>query len=252
MQAVFLSDAHIQSHDDPSLPPLVAFLEKIAGTIDRLFVVGDLFHTWFGFRRVVFDEYVPLLGTLHALKRAGTQIVYVTGNHDYEMGHFFEEILDAEVHDSEMTLDLDGQKAFVAHGDLTNQKDRSCRVLRGILHARLSRWLGRRLPPSWIWRLGQGLVRSCSGNAADHAAFAPVFQDYAARKFDEGCSTVILGHSHVPVFREERAGATARTYVNLGDWVTHRTFLRWDHGRLRLKQWTWPDAVEKDFAPPTE
>src|SRR3990172_6186311 len=107
MRAVFLSDAHIRDHADPNLPPLLGFLEHIRGKVERLYVVGDLFDTWFGFPRAVFDEYVPLLGALHALKQAGTRIIYVTGNHDFEMGRFFEKILEAEIHDTQMILEED-------------------------------------------------------------------------------------------------------------------------------------------------
>jgi len=252
MRAIFLSDAHIRDQDDPNLPPLLAFLEHAAGAIDRLVVVGDLFHTWFGFKRTVFNEYVPLLAALHALKRAGAEITYITGNHDYEMGGYFRNVLKAEIHDTEMALKADGQEALVAHGDLANPDDRSYRCLRFALRCTPSRWLGRRLPPSWIWGIGQWLARNYSDKKPRPVRPNPVFEQYAQRMFAQGYATVILAHSHMPEFRQTTGQNGTQIYANLGDWISWRTFLRWEDGTLSLRQWLWPEAEEREFIPPAE
>ena len=246
MKAVFLSDAHITGHADPNLPPLLAFLETLRGRLDRLYLVGDLFDTWFAFPRAVFDTYIPLLGALDAVHRAGTKLVYVTGNHDFEMGDCFRKILDADVHDTDVEVNEDGRRAYVAHGDLANPKDKGYRRLRAILRSGLVRWLGRRLPPSWVWHAAHGLRRTCGRERwADGNGLGEVFSAHAAEKHKEGFDTVILGHSHEPVFEE----AEGRAYVNLGDWISARTWLEWTDGALRLKQWVWPEAESRDFEP---
>jgi UDP-2,3-diacylglucosamine hydrolase len=262
MNGIFLSDAHIRDHSDPSVPPLLGFLEHLAGRTERLYIVGDLFDTWFGFRRAVFDEYVPVLGAIEKLKRSGTRIVYVTGNHDFELGGFFERILGAEIHDTQFVLEEDGRRAFIAHGDMVNTHDREYRRLRRILRARPVRWLGRNLPPSWVWRIAGRLTVRCTGE--DIAARMPlkeVFHEYADELHRRGFDTVILGHLHLPQFEERPAArldspraatdlpSRAQTYANLGDWMRWRTFLRWDEGRLELRQWSWPEAVERSFRP---
>ena len=250
MQAVFISDAHISGHDDPNLPPLLAFLDAISGTVDRLYLAGDIFNTWFAFPRAVFDEYVPLLGALHAVKRKGTELVYVTGNHDYEMGHCIARILDADVYDSEMELVMDGRRVFLAHGDLANPKDRAYRILRAVLRSWPVCALGRNLPPRWVWWIAHLLDRHTGGDRSDaRFAFRQPFRDYAERKFQEGYLTVVLGHLHIPAYEETQSPDGVRTYINLGDWTEHRTFLRWDDGRLSLKQWAWPEAEERDYVP---
>ena len=257
MKAVFLSDAHILDHADPNLPPLLGFLEHLAGRAERLYIVGDLFDTWFAFPRAVFDEYVPLLGAIERLKRSGTRIVYVTGNHDFELGDFFERILEAEIHDTQFVLEEDGRRAFVAHGDMVNPHDRKYRRLRRILRARPVRWLGRNLPPSWVWRVAGRLSVRCTGDeVAGRVPLKEIFREYAEDLHRRGFDTVILGHLHLPQFEQRAASARldsptaaadreapAQTYANLGDWVRWRTFLRWEEGRLELRQWSWPEAV---------
>jgi len=253
MQAVFISDAHISDHSDPNLPPLLGFLEHLKGRVDWLYIVGDLFDTWFGFPRAVFDEYVPLLGALEAFRRSGSRLAYITGNHDFEMGPVFEKIITAEIHDTEMILESDGTCAFVAHGDMANPHDRKYRWLRRILRAGATRWLGRQLPPSWVWRIGQMLTTRRAGEEiAARMPLRNLFAEYAATKLRDGFNAVILGHLHVPAFERLSAPKVEGTYVNLGDWINWRTFLCWDDGRLELKQWAWPEAEERPFTPPND
>ena len=242
MRAVFLSDAHIRDHADPNLPPLMAFLRSLEGKVDRLIVAGDLFDTWFGFRHAVFPEYVPLLGALHRLTESGVRLVYVTGNHDFEMGRFFTDVLKAEVHDTQLVLEEDGRRAFVAHGDMANLHDRKYRRLRRFLRWSPTRALARRLPPGWVWAIAQKMTHHFTGEEiARRLPLAQIFSDYADAKLAEGFDTVILGHLHIPVFDQRPAG----TYANLGDWITARTFLRWEDGRLELKRWAWPEGTEE-------
>lgn len=248
MKAIFLSDAHIRDHKDPNLPALLDFLEAQKGTIDHLFLVGDIFDTWFGFPRAVFDEYVSLLGALETLTRSGIKIVYVTGNHDFEMGGYFRNILNADIHDTEMTIETDGLRAFIAHGDMVNSKDHTYRFLRAILQCPVTRWIGRHLPPSWIWKIGQALHATCHGDhSGEDNGLSKTFADYAATKHEKGHDVVILGHLHQPTFRDSNGPAGKRVYANLGNWIQARTFLRWNDGELVLKQWAWPEGVEQPF-----
>lgn len=269
MKAVFISDAHIRDHEDPNLPPLLAFLDSLRGETERLYIVGDLFDTWFAFPRAVFEEYVPVLGALDRLHRSGVRIIYVTGNHDFEMGRFFTHILQAEVHESEFVLEADGRRAYVAHGDMVNPYDKGYRRLRRVLRWRFTRWLGRNLPPSWVWRIGRWMSRGFTGEKLarkmpklpkekleEIRKAAPevpqdwiqplcqdmqlgiIFCEFAQAKLHEGFDTVVLGHSHQPCFWKR----DDRIYANLGDWMQLRTFLRWEDGELSLWRWKWPDG----------
>jgi UDP-2,3-diacylglucosamine pyrophosphatase LpxH len=54
----------------------------------------------------------------------------------------------------------------------------------------------------------------------------PTFQSFAHQKFLEGFEIVLLGHSHFPEKIEEWIEGRKCLYVNVGDWMTHRSFLR--------------------------
>ena len=49
----------------------------------------------------------------------------------------------------------------------------------------------------------------------------------------DGFDAVILGHSHYPILRH----FGDKTYLNIGDWITHFTYGVLEHGTLALKRW---------------
>ena len=121
------------------------------------------------------------------------------------------------------------------------------------------------LPPAWVWWIARKLTVHCTGEeVAARMPLKEIFRDYAAAMHGQGFDTVILGHLHLPQFEEAvgrcgpdasagkctpEGGCATQTTVNLGDWQRHRTFLRWEDGRLSLRQWSWPEAEERAFRP---
>jgi UDP-2,3-diacylglucosamine pyrophosphatase LpxH len=69
----------------------------------------------------------------------------------------------------------------------------------------------------------------------------PAFRVFARRKFLEGFEVVILGHSHVPEEVEEWVEGRRCLYYNVGDWVVHRSFLRFTPpDRFQLERYSEP------------
>jgi UDP-2,3-diacylglucosamine hydrolase len=56
---------------------------------------------------------------------------------------------------------------------------------------------------------------------------------FAAAKIADGFDFVVMGHNHVPCRRNIGSGV----YVNLGDWVSERTYAVFDGSSLELKTW---------------
>jgi UDP-2,3-diacylglucosamine pyrophosphatase LpxH len=54
----------------------------------------------------------------------------------------------------------------------------------------------------------------------------PAFKTFAHQKFLEGFEVVILGHSHFVEEMEEWIDGRRCLYYNVGDWMIHRSFLR--------------------------
>ena len=90
---IFLADAHLLHPQQDNYQRLLGFLGAQRGQLRTLYILGDLFEFWVGYRHLIFAPYVPLLNALGDLQQAGTEIVYVEGNHDFHLGPYFRDTL---------------------------------------------------------------------------------------------------------------------------------------------------------------
>jgi UDP-2,3-diacylglucosamine hydrolase len=71
MRDVFIADAHLLDPADENYRRLLAFLDGLRGETRTLYLLGDIFEFWVGYRHVVFAPYVPLLEALRRLREGG-------------------------------------------------------------------------------------------------------------------------------------------------------------------------------------
>jgi UDP-2,3-diacylglucosamine hydrolase len=57
---------------------------------------------------------------------------------------------------------------------------------------------------------------------------------FALNKFHEGIDAIILGHCHIPLLKEYDIGGQRKTFVTLGDWIKHYSYLSYEDGRFTL------------------
>ena len=72
-----------------------------------------------------------------------------------------------------------------------------------------------------------------SGESPDR--LVEVMHRFARVKFREGYDAVILGHCHEPILRQSHSDGREKTFVTLGDWITHGSYLLFDDGRFTLQ-----------------
>jgi len=234
---IFVSDAHFSGRKPGEMDSFIRFMVGEHERMDRLVILGDFFEFFFGFRGGVttasfpFKEYLPVLECLRTLYREGIRLTYFEGNHDFSLGSFFREHLgiEVEVHPEGSEEMLGGKKAFVAHGDLSNPNQWTYRLLRRLLKNRFSYGLMNLAGP----RLARAVARKLSEMSYERShregsdGPPPAFKQFAYRRFREGYGVVILGHSHYPDEAEETIEGKRCLYFNVGDWETHRSFLRY-------------------------
>jgi UDP-2,3-diacylglucosamine hydrolase len=233
MRDLFLADAHLRHPDDANYQQLLRFLEEERGRIRTLYLLGDIFEFWVGYRHVVFAPYVPLLESLRRLRLAGAEIVYVEGNHDFHLGSFFRDTLGCRILPNGGAIELGGRRVYLAHGDLANPQDRGYRLLRRLLRSPPLRGLLHLLPPDWTWGLAQWASRrSRSGNPHRQRRWNPedILRQHASQRFAEGYQVVITGHFHHPLLRVNNQG----TMLALGDWIEQYSFATFEDGSFRL------------------
>lgn len=213
----FISDAHIGAGLTDAEPKLGRFLDSIRGRADSLYVLGDLFEFWFEYRRAIPKRGFRILCQLAELRRSGTGLFYLKGNHDFWFKDFLKRELGTEAAD-ELDVMIDGRRVYLAHGDAL---DRGVvpRLFRGMTRSRLNGMFYSFVHPD----LGIGLAQQVALKSRGLGAklyLTEAMARFARGKLQAGFDIVIMGHSHVPEQRQFDGG----TYVNIGDWTSNFTY----------------------------
>ena len=140
----FISDAHLGAGDDSLRreTELCTFLDHIKEDAAMVVFLGDMFDFWFTYRHVVPKGHVRLLGRMAALADAGVKLHFFIGNHDMWLFDYLKEEMNAIMHDEPDTLEFDGRRFLVGHGDGLGHLDRRYDLIRRIFRCRLNQRLG--------------------------------------------------------------------------------------------------------------
>jgi UDP-2,3-diacylglucosamine hydrolase len=238
----FLSDVHLgggylaveaaKEHD------LVAFLEASAAG-DALYLLGDIFEFWFDFGIPPPARYSPVLRALERATHRGVRISFMGGNHDYwaRTGHspgYLERAIGIQLIGDPHVVTLQGMRLFLTHGDALGGTRGTYRVVRAILRSTPAIRAFRLLPHNFGYWLAdrtsafsrerhEEAARIRHRNALREAALAAL----ASGDWD----AIVAGHVHHP----ERLTAPRGLYLNLGDWIEHRSYGQLRDGELTLE-----------------
>ncbi len=233
MKAIFLADAHLLQPEADNYRRLLSFLKNQRGSITHLILLGDIFEFWLGYRHAVFAAYVPLLEELRRQRQAGTELVFVEGNHDFHLGPYFSETLACRIFPDHGTLELDGRRIYIAHGDLVNKTDRGYRLLRRVLRSRLSRRLLPLAPVDWAWTVSRwGSRQSSSRKDESYRLPEELLVGFARERFAEGHDVVVLGHHHLPLIKR----IDDKLLLCLGDWIEQDSYGLLEKGVFSLQR----------------
>ena len=80
--AYLISDAHLGAAPRDVEHTLLRFLRSLQGKARTLIINGDLFDFWFEWKSVVPRHGVRAVAALADLRDAGTEVLWIAGNHD--------------------------------------------------------------------------------------------------------------------------------------------------------------------------
>lgn len=245
MKIIFIGDCHIRGLDDPNQEALCDFLDGLF-KIDKLVIMGDFFDFWIGFNDVVYKEYKPVLKSLFALSESGVEIIYIEGNHDFEMGPYFTETLKAKVFENSCGLELDGKRIYMAHGDTINMTT-GYQVFRSLLRGPLLKLIKLILPPPIAWNIGNALSQGSRGYGKEDTYLEKAQQAFARMKLGQGFDGVILGHSHAAGFHDNFSKDSSGFYANPGGWVNDCSFLVYEDGEFNIRNYVVRTDVDEEI-----
>ncbi len=232
MRAIFLADAHLCKPTDPNYRALLKFLRSQTGRTDVVAFLGDIFEFWIG-KDTPPREHHALIELLEDMVSKGTRLVYVEGNHDFHLGPVFTQRLHCQVMPDGGSIELEGKKIYLAHGDLANPEDLGYRRLRQFLRSKLVRGLIRTLPNRFIMSIATRASfesRKSSSEKRDRWPAIDILKPYAEAFIETGHDIVITAHYHHPCHKKVGDGEL----IALGDWITQYSYAVYENGRFQL------------------
>ncbi len=235
MKAVFIADAHLDGGTPDGYRYLMRFLNSIEGIADEFFILGDFFDFWFAGKNGVYPGFSDIVERLLEMQRAGTNVSFFEGNHDFFLSDYFEPH-GIRVFSEGTAIDLDGKKLFLSHGDTVNTSNRAYLSLRRLLRSDLFYKTQKKVPSPVLWSLSRvisGMSRSCGAPSSN--GLAGRINMFAMEKFEGGADAVILGHFHSPRFEQHVMHDRVKIFAILGDWIHHHSYLLYDDGEFMMK-----------------
>jgi len=247
-RSVFISDAHLGTAGSQA-EKLSAFLKQCQ--CEHLYLVGDIIDGW-RLRSTFFwpQAHTNVIRKILTKSKRGTQVYYVTGNHDDFLRKFVDYELrmgNIRVVNDAVHVTADNRKLFVIHGDLFD------------VVTRYHRWVARIGDVAYITllrvnrhfnsvraRLGYpyfSLSAYAKHKVKSAVNFISEFEKAVAHECRRrGFDGVVCGHIH----HAEIKTIEGVTYYNSGDWVESCSALV-EHfdGRMEIVYWDAPPVSDK-------
>ena len=236
LDLVVLSDVHLGTYGCHA-KELVQYLSSIKPKV--LVLNGDIIDIW-QFRKSYFPAtHLKVLKKIISLSTKGTQVYYITGNHD----EFLRKFSDVHIGNfslvDKLVLELDGKKAWLFHGDVFDASITHTKWL-----AKLGGWgydlliLINRLINFVLvkmvkepYSLSKKIKNSVKKAVKFIADYEKVCTELAIeKKFDY----VICGHIHEPKIEEITTSKGKTLYLNSGDWIENLTALEYHNKKWKL------------------
>ncbi|MEE2755780.1 MAG: UDP-2,3-diacylglucosamine diphosphatase, partial [Myxococcota bacterium] len=218
-------DLHVSSADSPRTKRLLSLLDEMAHDAESIYLVGDVFDFWLGYKSVIFSEYYPLLRTLERLVKRGVNVVIFSGNHDPDPGPFFSQI-NVTVEEHARGFKLGPHNIWLDHGDLIDPRSLFSRLICRAARQPTLRRYARLIHPDVAWRLSRIYGKKREGYTEPLPS--ELLTDYLPNKIKAGYDTVIIGHYHRAVSHRTAVDGINGQLFALGDWVEQRTYLKYD------------------------
>lgn len=246
LEIVVLSDIHLGTVGCNAIE-LLQYLNSIDP--EMIVLNGDFIDVW-NFRKYYWPEsHMMILRTLLTMMTNGTDIYYLTGNHDEVLRKVSSLQLGPLLIKDKLILELNGEKVWIFHGDVFD------------ITMKHSKWIAKLggkgyelliLINSVINHISQKMGRgkiSLSKKIKDSVKKAVRFIDdfemtAIELAIDQGYDYVICGHIHQPKIRGHINDKGSVIYMNSGDWIENLTSLEYDGFEWNLYKYS-----EEDFVP---
>ncbi|NQW43019.1 MAG: UDP-2,3-diacylglucosamine diphosphatase [Bacteroidetes bacterium] len=236
VEIAVLSDIHLGTYGCHA-KEVLAYLDSI--NPKTLILNGDIIDIWQFSKKYWPKAHMEVINKILKIAENGTQVYYLTGNHD-ELLRKFSGFHMGNLHlDDKLVLTLGDKKAWFFHGDVfdvTMQHSKWLAKLGGkgydllIVLNRAINFL--------LVKLGKERIsfsKKIKNSVKEAIKFISDFEKTATNlAIENNFDYVVCGHIHQPIIRECWNEKGSVVYLNSGDWVENLTCLEYDKEEWNL------------------
>ena len=236
IEIAVISDVHLGTLESRA-DELLSYLSSI--NPGKLILNGDIIDVWQFSKRYFPPSHMKVLRKLISMASKGTEVFYITGNHD-EMLRKFSGTSMGNLHVvDKLVLQLHGKKAWFFHGDVFDLPIQNAKWLAKLgsysyyLLILVNRWA------NWVLiKLGKerySLSRKIRKSASQAEQYTQHFEESGVRMaIEHGYDYVVCGHIHQPKKQVHTTKRGSCTYLNSGDWIESLTALEYSFKRWKI------------------
>ncbi len=239
-RSIFISDIHLGTRFSQA-EELLEFFKFTR--CENLYLVGDIIDGWAIKRKIKWAQsHSDVIQKILRKARKGTNVYYITGNHD----DFLRSILPLGLGDRVQVMDaceyvsLKKERFYITHGDFFDSVTMTKRWLAilgdvgydALLHVNQAlAWCRKKLRYQSHWSLSKYVKDHVKSSVSFITDFEAILSEHAKRHHYDG---VICGHIHKAEYRE----IDGIVYLNCGDWVESCTaIVETYEGEFKIIRW---------------
>lgn len=245
LDVVVISDIHLGTYGCRA-KELLNYLKTIQPKI--LILNGDIIDIWQFNKRYFPKSHMGVIKQIFSLLSSGTEVYYITGNHDEMLRKFKGFRLGEFRIENKLILTLNHKRVWVFHGDVfdvTMKHSKWLAKLGGLGYDLLivintvMNWISERMGYGRI-SLSKKIKNSVKGAIKFINDFEKTATDIAIEnQFDY----VVCGHIHQPQIKEIRNQKGKTIYLNSGDWIENLTALEYYKNEWTLYEYNHDPLV---------
>jgi UDP-2,3-diacylglucosamine hydrolase len=181
-------------------------------------------------------SYFDFYNKAFQLRKAGVDLRFIAGNHDYWVLDFMKEKLMNHTYFDDTTFSIRGKNFYITHGDGLLSWDYGYRILKKIIRSPFFIWCFRSLHPTTAYKIARKVSRTENHPELPTEIKNKVrteLKKQASSHFEKGFDYMVCGHYHLNELIDAGKGKLAV----LGDWQDQPSYAVFDGKELTLHQW---------------
>ena len=239
LDVVVISDVHLGTYGCRA-KELLNYLKTIQPR--TLVLNGDIIDIWQFNKRYFPTSHMSVIKQIFSLLSIGTEVYYITGNHDEMLRKFKGFRLGEFRIENKLILNLNRKKVWIFHGDVFDVTMKHSKWLAKLGGLGYDLLIVINTVMNWVSeRLGYGrisLSKKIKNSVKGAVKFINDFEKTATEiAIENQFDYVVCGHIHQPQIKEIRNQKGKTIYLNSGDWIENLTALEYYENEWSLYEY---------------